>query len=196
MSESKDRILTIPNLVSFIRLLGVFAFWWVLLARDDVVLAGWLVFIIGWTDWVDGYLARRLDQVSELGKMLDPIADRLMIASAVIGGLIVGVLPGVIGYGIILREAMMGLIALLLLSKGARQLEVRLLGKAATFALYGAIPAFYVAEGEVLSGLFTFIAWFFGTLGLILYWIVAFQYVGDARANLADVESGSDSEEV
>ena len=69
MSEDagSSRILTIPNVVSFIRLLGIPVFWWALLARDDVALAAWLVFLIGWTDWIDGYLARRLNQVSELG---------------------------------------------------------------------------------------------------------------------------------
>lgn len=196
MAENSNRVLTIPNAVSFIRLLGVGLFWWLLLGQDEVVLAGWLVFVIGWTDWVDGYLARKLDQVSELGKMLDPIADRLMIASAVVGGLVVEVLPGVVGYGLIAREVLMGVVALVLWRNGAKQLEVRWLGKAATFGLYGAIPAFYVARGEILSGLFTFIGWFFGLIGLVLYWVVAVQYLRDARSNLADVESAPNPEEV
>ena len=93
MEPNSDRILTIPNLVSFARLLGVGWFWWALVAQDDIVLAAWLIFFIGWTDWIDGYLARRLNQVSELGKILDPVADRLMIISAVVGGLVVGVVP-------------------------------------------------------------------------------------------------------
>ena len=62
--------------------------------------------VIGATDWVDGYLARRLDQVSELGKLLDPVADRLAVASAVVGGLIAGVLPPWFAWALIVREAL------------------------------------------------------------------------------------------
>ncbi|MEX1092969.1 MAG: CDP-alcohol phosphatidyltransferase family protein, partial [Acidimicrobiia bacterium] len=90
---ASDRILTLPNAVSFARLLGVGVFWWVLVVDDNIALAAWLIFIIGWTDWIDGYLARKLDQVTKLGKALDPVADRLMIVSAVVGGLVVGVVP-------------------------------------------------------------------------------------------------------
>ena len=65
--------LTIPNGVSFVRLLGVPYFWWVLLAQDRVGLAAALIFLIGSTDWIDGYLARRLNQISEVGKVLEII---------------------------------------------------------------------------------------------------------------------------
>lgn len=187
-----NRILTIPNLVSAVRLVGVGYFWWLLLAADDPVLAGWLVFVIGWTDWIDGYLARRLNQVSRLGKALDPIADRLMIASAVVGGLITGVLPAVIGWGLIIREVFMAVLTLWLLSRGGGQLEVRVIGKAATFALYGAIPAFYVAQGELLSGLLLVTGWVLGLIGLTLYWVSAVLYVGDARRRVADIELAKD----
>lgn len=187
-----SRILTIPNVISFVRILGAGLFWWVLFVKDDPVLAGWMIVVIGCTDWVDGYLARRLGQVSELGKALDPVADRLMIVSALIGGLIAGVLPPLFCYLLIAREALMAAVTFYLSSKGARRLEVRWLGKAATFALYGSLPAFYVAQGETLTGLLTFLAWGFGLVGLVLYWVVAFQYLGDARKSLAAVESRSD----
>ena len=190
-----NRVLTIPNLVSFLRLASVPVFWWILLVDENITLAGGLVFAIGWTDWLDGYLARRLNQVSDLGKALDPVADRAMIASAVIGGLIVGVLPGFIGWGLLIREGFMALVALILMIRKAGQLEVRWLGKAATVALYGAIPAFYVGQGEFLPGLFLAIAWFFGVIGLVLYWYVAVQYFGDTRDRLATVESHSEREE-
>lgn len=193
--SGEDRILTIPNLISFIRLLGVAVFWWVLLVEDNVALAAWFVFIIGWTDWIDGYLARRLGQVTKLGKALDPIADRLMIASAVVGGLIAGVIPSFIGWLLILRELYMGVVTLLLWSRGAATLEVRFLGKLATFWLYGAIPAFYLAAADVLPGLFETLGWIFGLPGLVVYWFVAFQYTGDARQVLAQVKSAAVDEE-
>ena len=190
-----SRILTIPNLVSFVRLLAIPVFWWVLLVEDDVTLAAWIVFIVGWTDWVDGYLARRLGQVSELGKVLDPVADRLLIASAVIGGLIAGVLPAWLGWGLIAREILMGLVALNLALRGGGTVEVRFLGKAATFALYGAIPAFYLAAAGVLEWLLRPVGWLLGIIGLVLYWYVAFLYIGDSRAKIAALESSPHSEE-
>ncbi len=187
-----DRILTIPNLVSFVRLLGIPVFWWALLVDDNVPLAAWLLFGIGWTDWIDGYLARRLNQVSKLGKVLDPVADRLLIASSLIGGLIAGVLPVWFGWGLIAREAVVGVMALYLAFKGGGTIEVRWLGKAATFALYGAIPAFYLAAADVAPVLMLPIAWVLGIFGLGLYWWVAVLYVGDSRAKLAALESRPD----
>ena len=185
-------VFTIPNLVSFIRLLGVGLFWWVLIRDDNVALAAWLVFVIGWTDWVDGYLARRLDQVSRLGTLLDPVADRLMIVSAVVGGLIAGVVPFVIGVLLLLREGVMGVLTVYLASRRGGTIEVRHLGKAATFALYGAIPAFYLAAAGFLEPIMFFLAWFFGVLGLVLYWFVVFEYLGDIRLALSRVESSSE----
>jgi cardiolipin synthase len=176
-------------LVSFVRLLGVGVFWWVLIVEDDIALSAWLIFAIGWTDWIDGYLARKLNQVSKLGKALDPIADRLMIVSAVVGGMIAGVVPPVIALPLLIREGIMGILTLYLASRGGGTLEVRYLGKAATFALYGAIPAFYLAAAGFLEGLMLVLAWFFGILGLVLYWYVMVEYVGDIRTALARVES-------
>ncbi len=194
-ADASKRILTIPNLVSFVRLLAIPVFWWVLLVDDNVVLAAWLIFIIGWTDWIDGYLARRLGQVSDLGKILDPVADRLLIASAVIGGLIAGVLPTWFGWGLIAREVLVGLVALNLAARGGGTIEVRFIGKAATFALYGAIPAFYLAAAGFLEWLMRPVAWLLGIIGLALYWYVAFLYIGDSRAKLAALESSPDPEE-
>lgn len=194
-ADASKRILTIPNLVSFVRLLAIPVFWWVLLVDDNVVLAAWLIFIIGWTDWIDGYLARRLGQVSDLGKILDPVADRLMIASAVIGGLIAGVLPTWFGWGLITREVLVGLVALNLAARGGGTIEVRFIGKAATFALYGAIPAFYLAAAGFLEWLMRPVAWLLGIIGLALYWYVAFLYIGDSRARLAALESSPDPDE-
>ncbi len=198
MSEAAttDRILTVPNLVTFLRLLGVPVFWWALLVDDNLALAAWLMFAIGWTDWIDGYLARRLNQVSRLGKALDPIADRLLIASAIIGGLYVGALPPVFGWLLIIREVLVAGMAAYLAARGGGQIEVRYLGKLATFLLYGAIPAFYLAEAGVMEWFMRPGAWIGGTIGLALYWYVAFLYAGDVRRRLAALESPTGPEEV
>jgi cardiolipin synthase len=195
-TAASNRILTVPNLVSFVRLLGVGVFWWVLIVDDNIVLSAWLIFAIGWTDWIDGYLARKLNQVSNLGKALDPVADRVMIVSAVVGGMIAGVVPAVIGLPLLIREVIMGLLTLYLAARGGGTLEVRYLGKAATFALYGAIPAFYLAAAGFLEGLMWVLAWFFGILGLILYWYVMVEYIGDIRTALPGVESPHKSDAI
>lgn len=180
--------------MSFVRLLGIPVFWWALLVDDNVALAAWLVFFIGWTDWIDGYLARRLDQVSELGKALDPIADRLLIASALVGGLIAGVLPVWFAWGTIAREVLVGLLAITLAARGGGTIAVRYVGKVATFLLYGAIPAFYLAEANFLEPLMRPLAWVTGIAGLILYWYVAVLYIGDSRAKIAQLESADPQE--
>lgn len=188
-SDTTDRVLTVPNLVSLVRLLMVPVFWWVLLGRGNVTLAAGLILVIGATDWVDGFLARRLDQVSRLGAALDPVADRVMIASAVIGGMIAGVVPTSIGWALIVREAFAGVVTLVLVARASTILEVRYLGKVATFILYGAIPLFYLAAAGVAEPVTRPAAWATGVAGAVLYWVVAFLYAGDARRRLAELES-------
>lgn len=182
-------MLTVPNLVSGLRILAIPYFWYVLLVQDRVGLAAAMIFIIGSTDWIDGYLARRLNQVSEFGKLLDPLADRLMIASALVAGLIAGVIPAIIGWPLVARELIVGLGTLVLAIRGLGKLEVRWLGKLATFALYGAIPSFYLTSAGVVPWLFGPPAWICGVFGLLLYWYVGFQYAGDIASRLRSVES-------
>lgn len=183
-------MLTIPNLVSFIRLLMIPLFLWLLLAQDQPAAAGWLLLGIGGTDWVDGYLARRLNQVSEVGKFLDPLADRTAVATAVIAGWATGVLNPWFAGLLVFREALIGLGALLLAWRARSKLAVRYLGKLATFLLYGSIPAFYVAAGDFLPDLWGPVAWITGISGLVLYYWVGFQYTLDIKEALAKPEPG------
>ena len=186
-------IFTIPNVVSGLRVLAVPYFWYVLIGQDRIGTAAVLIFVIGTTDWIDGYLARRLNQISEFGKLLDPLADRLMIASALVGGLLAGVLPGVIGWPLLAREVLVGLGTVVLAGRGLGKLEVRWLGKAATFALYGAIPSFYLVSADVAPWLFGPPAWIAGVSGLIMYWYVGWQYLGDIWAKLRSIKSRPDT---
>jgi cardiolipin synthase len=178
-------VLTIPNAVSFVRLLAVPYFWWVTVGQRNIALAAVLIFVIGATDWVDGFLARKLDQVTEVGKLLDPLADRLMIASSLLAGLIVGVVPLSIGIPLLVREALVAIGAAYLAGRGGGKLDVRVMGKLATFLLYGAIPSFYLAAAEVVPALFGPAAWVAGVVGLVLYYWVGWTYVGDIRRALA-----------
>lgn len=183
-------MLTIPNLISLVRLALIPVFLWLLFGKDDPFAAGWLLGFIGATDWIDGYLARRLNQVSEVGKFLDPLADRLAVATAVVAGLVSGDLPGWFAWALIIREGLVALGALVVGLMGHTKLAVRDLGKLATLLLYLAVAWFFVAaEWEWL----TVLAWAVGIPGLILYYVVAFQYAGDAATAIRARQSANGS---
>jgi cardiolipin synthase len=168
------RILTIPNVISAVRVAMVPLFLWLLFGADAPLPAGLLLGAIGATDWVDGFLARRLGQVSELGKLLDPLADRLAITAAVIGGWVAGVLPWPVALALVVRETLIGMGALVAWRWGLR-VEVRFIGKVATFGLYSAIASFYVYAGFD-HPFFLWWAWGVAVPGLILYYLVGGQY--------------------
>lgn len=189
-------VFTLPNLVSAVRIGLVPYFLWLVFGPEEYVWAGILLGIIGGTDWVDGQLARRLGQVSELGKFLDPLADRLAIVAAVIGGWIAGILPWGFALALVVREAVIAVGALVVAFLAKAKLDVRWLGKAATLALYFSIAAFYVAAGTE-HWMWDLFAWGFGLPGLVMYYVVGAQYLGDARRILAGeqgVSSAVDTE--
>lgn len=175
------RVLTIPNLISAVRLALIPLFLWLLFGDDNPLAAGLLLGGIGATDWVDGYLARRLNQVSELGKVLDPIADRLAITAAVIGGWVAGVLPWPLALALVVRESVIAVGALVAAWRWQARVEVRYLGKVATFALYSAIGSFFVYAGYDHRFFFWW-GWVVGIAGLALYYAVGFQYFTDVMA--------------
>lgn len=158
---------------------------WLLVAANEPAAAGWLLLGLGATDWVDGYLARALDQESELGKVLDPLADRLAVAAAVIGGWISGALPWPIALAIGVREGAVGIAALVVAARTRRAIQVRWVGKAGTFGLYGAVAAFFVHAGWG-GAFYLWAAWLAVVPGLVLYYLAAILYAGDARAALRE----------
>lgn len=177
-------MLTIPNVISTARLALIPFFLYFLFGQDDSALAGWVLFVIASTDWIDGYLARRLDQVSELGKLLDPLADRIAVAVAVIFGWVANVLVAWFAALVIAREALVGVAALFVFARGAGRIDVRRLGKLATAMVYSAVTWFYWADGYDwgwLEGL----AYFVGVIGLGLYYYVLLDYGRDILARLA-----------
>jgi len=186
-------MLTVPNLISFTRILLVPLFVWLAMGRDDHTAAGLLLGFIGATDWVDGYLARRLGQVSRLGKALDPLADRFAVAAAVIVGWITGALPWVVAALLVARESVVAVGALVLAIRARRQVAVRRMGKVATFGLYFAIPSFYVFAGTG-STVWQAVAWVLVVPSLILYYVVALRYMGDMWRSARPVSSGSEAD--
>lgn len=176
-------LFNVPNIISLIRLGLIPVFIW-LVVGQEYGWAGILLGIIGATDWIDGYLARRLNQVTEVGKFLDPLADRIAVAVAVVAGLISDVLPAWFAVALIVRELVIGIGALYGWTQGVTKLEVRWLGKAATFALYVSVAFFYAGVGFDWSWVVV-LAYLIGVPGLVMYYWVAFNYLGDMRKAIA-----------
>jgi cardiolipin synthase len=185
-------VLTVPNLVTAVRLSGIPVFLVLLFGTDERFAAALLLGGIGATDWIDGFLARRLDQVSELGKILDPTADRLVFLVAIVAMLVDGSVPVWFALLALVREATVGVSALVLGALGARRIDVTWLGKCATFALLMAFPFFLAGHSDVgIAEAFEVAGWVCGLPGLVLSYYAAWQYVPLARRALADGRSGA-----
>ena len=174
------QVFNVPNSISLVRLALIPLFVWLVFVPEEHGWAGVLLGIIGATDWIDGYLARRLNQVTELGKFLDPLADRIAVVVAVIAGLIVGVLPAWFAIALIVRELLIALGAIYGWMNGVTKLDVRWLGKAATLALYVSVTAFYIGVGFSADWAL-WLAYGFGIPGLVMYYWVGVEYLGDMR---------------
>lgn len=182
-----DRIVTIPNLITVTRLLTLPIFLWVLFGLDDRHVAAWVLFFIGGTDWVDGYLARRLGQVSSVGKILDPVADRVLFFVGIGAILIDGAVPVWVAVAVLVREGAVAVATLALAAAGARRIDVTWVGKAATFLLMGAFPSFLASRSSTdLSGAYEVLAWGVTIPGLVLSYYALAAYVPLGRQALAD----------
>ena len=180
-------ILTVPNLISIARLGCIPWFMWLLFGVEDRMWAALLLGGLGATDWVDGWAARRLGQVSELGKILDPTADRLLLLVAVPCLLVDGTIPRWFALTVLVREVLVGAATLALAALGARRIDVSWWGKTGTFALLWAVPCFLAGESRVpVDEAFTVMAWVFGLPGLAIAWWAAFAYLPVARRALAE----------
>ena len=190
-ADRRSRVLTVPNLISLARLACVPLFLWMYIGRDEPIAAAVLLAVLGATDWIDGWIARRYDQGSELGKVLDPVADRILLLSAVIALLVEGDVPVWVGVLILAREAMVSIAVLALAAAGARRIDVQWAGKAGTLCVMFALPAFVLSERWSFASWFTTLAaWGFTIVGLVFsYWSAA-QYVPIARHALADGRNG------
>src|SRR6516225_1526421 len=141
-----------------------------------------LLAVLGATDWVDGFVARRYHQVSTFGKVLDPTADRILVGTAVISVMVYGAVPLWFGIATIAREVLVSVMVLLLASLGAARIDVLWVGKAGTFGLMFAYPTFLLAYGGASwQAPITVIAYVTGITGLVLAWYAAGSYIGPAR---------------
>ena len=188
-SARERRVVTIPNLISVARLACVPLFVWLLLARDRPMAAAVLLAILGATDWVDGWIARRFDQGSELGKILDPTADRVLLVAAAVALLADGWVPVWVGVVVLAREVLISIAVLALGAIGARRIDVQWSGKAGTLALMFALPGFLLVDsiGHGAPRTLLLVAtWAFTVGGLILGYWAAVMYVPLARRALRE----------
>ncbi len=187
-----DRILTVPNAISVVRLFCVPLFLFLLFGRDDRAGAAWLLAALGATDWIDGYIARHFDQVSTLGKVLDPVADRILLLTAAVALIIDQAIPTWLAVAVLAREALVSAAVLALAAMGARRIDVQWAGKAGTLALMVALPLFLISHSTVSwrdqAGA---LAWMFAIPGLVLGWYAAVTYIPLARRALQEGRVGS-----
>jgi cardiolipin synthase len=171
-------VLTVPNLFTFLRLLGVGVFIYLALGPHA---DGWAVAVLavgGSSDWVDGFLARRLNQVSRLGELLDPVADRLYIFATVVVLTVRGVLPLWFTVALIAREAVLGLCLLVLRRYGYAPPPVHYVGKTATFILLAALPVLLLVKASPGTAWWAHpVGWGLAWWGLVLYWVAASFYI-------------------
>ena len=185
--DGLDRILTAPNVITMVRLLCIPLYLWLLFGAHRQIAAAVLLAVLGATDWVDGFVARRYAQVSTLGKVLDPLADRILVGTAVIAVIVHGAVPLWFGLATIAREVLVSAMVLLLAALGAARIDVLWVGKAGTFGLMFAYPTFLLGDGTAgWQEPIRVIAWVTGLIGLALAWWAAGSYIAPARRALRE----------
>jgi cardiolipin synthase (CMP-forming) len=187
--RSGRQVLTIPNVISIVRLAGVPLFLWLVLGPHA---DGWALAVLavsGVSDYLDGYLARRLDQTSKLGEILDPVADRLYILATVVGLAVRDVIPWWLALLLPARDLFLWGLVPFLRTRGYSALPVHFLGKAATANLLYAFPLLLLGDGTgVVATLAKVFGWAFAIWGTGLYWWAGLLYAWQVRKLLADHE--------
>jgi cardiolipin synthase (CMP-forming) len=180
--DGEDRILTVPNALSVLRLLLIPLFLWLILVEQADMAAVAVLAVSGITDWADGLIARATGQITHLGRLLDPLVDRVTVAATLVGLALRDLIPWWLVGLLVAREVLLLLLVPRLRRHGLLALPVHYLGKAATFALYWGFPFVLVGAGsatweQVLGAL----GWAFVIWGTALYWYAALLYVDQMR---------------
>jgi cardiolipin synthase len=176
-----DRVWTVPNVLSMLRLVGVPVFLWLILSRDD----GWAVVVLtlsGVSDYLDGKIARAYNMVSSVGQLLDPLADRLYILSTLLGLAWREIIPWWLVAVLVGREVFGTALLMVVRHYGYRALPVHFIGKAATFDLLYAFPLILLGQsGSIFSTIALPIGWAFAWWGTALYWVAGIMYAVQTR---------------
>lgn len=175
-------IWTIPNALSFLRLLGVPVFFYLIVVPHRDGLALIILVVSAFTDWLDGYLARRLQQFSRLGELLDPLADRLYTLAALLALYFRGLVPLAVVVLLLSRDVVMSLVLMRLKRHGITGVPVHFVGKAATMNLLYALPLILLGTFSGTVGhVANVVGWAFLLWGIAMYWYAAFLYVQQAH---------------
>jgi cardiolipin synthase len=169
--------LTIPNAISVARLLGVPLFLWLILVAEADIWAFVVLVLGGASDWLDGYLARRLNQFSRLGEILDPLIDRLYIAATLLGLALRDFIPWWLLGILVLRDVFLLALLPILRRRGRIALPVTYVGKTATFALLWGFPLLLLGGLPFpIGSAIVAIGWAFALWGTLLYWWAGVRY--------------------
>ena len=191
VQRPSDRVLTIPNALSVARLVGVPFFLWLVLNKHDAA-AVIVLMVSGFTDWLDGKIARRWNQMSRLGQLLDPAADRLYILATLIGLTVRDVVPLWLTIVLVGRDVLLSFTLPVLRRHGYGPLPVHFLGKAATFNLLAGFPLLLLGEGDSLvSQVAHAFGWAFAIWGTALYWWAGVLYVVQVAQVVGEDRQGS-----
>jgi cardiolipin synthase len=183
-SSSLDRVVTVPNALSLFRILMIPVFVGLLLHHGTEEAGLALLGLVVSTDWIDGYVARRTGQVSTVGKILDPLADRLALAAALVACVVRDAFPLWAALLVLVRDGAILVVSGVLLLAGGIRLDVRWVGKAATLALMAGIPLIAWANFDLaLAGIARPLGWILYGAGIVLYYVATAFYASDiARA--------------
>jgi cardiolipin synthase (CMP-forming) len=191
VQRPSDRVLTIPNALSVARLIGVPIFLWLVLNNYDAA-AVIVLMVSGFTDWLDGKIARRWNQMSRLGQLLDPAADRLYILATLIGLTVRDVVPLWLTIALVGRDVLLSFTLPVLRRHGYGPLPVHFLGKAATFNLLAGFPLLLLGEGDsFVSQVAHAFGWAFAIWGTALYWWAGVLYVVQVSQVVGEDRRGS-----
>jgi cardiolipin synthase len=190
-----DRILTIPNAISAARLAGVPVFLWLVLGPRTQTADWWALALLiasSLSDWLDGKIARALNQQSRLGQVLDPAADRLYIVATVVALAVRDIIPWWLVGLLAARELLLGVVLLVLRGHGYPPLQVSFVGKAATLCLLYALPMLLLGSHSAsYAEVLRIAGWAFAIWGSALYWCAALLYIEQARRLLAADRAGT-----
>ncbi|WP_426998760.1 CDP-alcohol phosphatidyltransferase family protein [Pseudarthrobacter sp. N5] len=171
-----DLIVTVPNLITVLRFMGVPLFVWLVLAQKEYGFAVLVLAIMGGTDWVDGYVARRFNQTSKLGRVMDPIADRLALLAVAVTLVIAGVVQWWYLAALVVPDTIL-LVMTLFYFRSHPDLPVSRIGKTRTGLLLLGTPLLVLSRMSIpLSEVYFVTAWIVLGLGLLGHWIAAYNY--------------------
>ena len=178
----QDRILTIANLITLVRLAGLPLFVWLMVVPAAYGSAFAVLVAVGTTDWIDGYVARRFNQITRLGRVLDPLIDRLLLATSAITLVVVGFLPLLLALCLVVRDVV--LVGMALVRFGALPpIPVSRVGKFATACLLVGVPGFLLGNMDWPGATGALVlAWVFVVVGIVGYYVAGLQYARAAAA--------------